>query len=176
MRDESLDEAIDRIASALTDVRATECLGSGVRTRLGPPPRVALWPVIVAGSALAVIVTVMILSRPQPAELPGRGQRDVVAGAVMPFAPLPVSVHAVAPGLGGDANLRVLTTDVTAPLHVDDSRMAIELPIGAEPLAVAALSVPPLPVPEIVRVPALDIAPLDIPELATKDRFKELLK
>jgi hypothetical protein len=177
MRNESLDEAVDRIASALTDVRATGELGRAVQMHLGAPSRVALWPVIAAGSALAVMVTVMILSRPQPTELSGGGEQpEIVAASVTPFAPLPVTVHRVAPELGRDANLPVVMADVIARLHVDDSRMTIELPAGTESLDVAALSVPPLPAPEIVHVPALDIAPLDVPELAATDRFKELLK
>jgi hypothetical protein len=146
---ETLDEAIDRVASTLTTVSSNAGIADRVRDRLDRrPSRGPLW--LVAATATGVLLATLLIDPKRGVERP--------AIEVTSTAP---AATAVAP----PRNEPSIPSDVEASgsgSAIRRTPVAIELP---PPPAIAALTVPSSLSVEELEVESLAIAPVDVAHL-----------
>jgi len=150
MNHETLDEIIDRVAGEWTAVAADLTLTARVRERMQLRRRPWLMPVLAAASMAGAIAVAVVLTggedtRPEVGDLSSR--------ALAPVATFPVTVPQ--PDL--------------SPTHFPAQRASAIVSMGEPPLAVPALIVAPLAMPEVAEIEPLHVAGLQIAEIDVDD-------
>lgn len=148
MTDETLDETLDRIAGEMTAVAADPSLASRVRQQMRQRYRPWLMPTLVTASMAGVLALSLIVTR--PAWQGGEPEARALSGrALAPLTPLAVAVPR------SDVSRRPVAAARPSPIAWLDEA----------PLAVAALIVPPLAMPEAGEIAPLHVESLQIAEI-----------
>ncbi len=167
MTNERLDEAIDRVARAMTTVPADPAFTARLTDRLSRATSYLPRWVLAAPAAAVVLLVTFLLSRPdsgRPASIAGAGQPGNVPAVT---SPRPIASAAsdtsstTARPLSSAGIQRIGTTrrtSATRPLEPADAEDAIP------PLNVAALTLEPLTLAD-VEVSLLDVASLEIADI-----------
>ena len=165
-RGETLDEAIDRVASSLTAVPADPSFGAGLQLRMQARPRIELNVLAgtLATAALALFALVL-----WPAGDVSIIESDRTAAA-LPATPPPAAITAPPTESPDASHVGAPTDNRTASVYeLGDVAAPMIAPLPApQQLAVEALHVEPLTV-AVVEVQALELtdltlAPIDAPE------------
>jgi hypothetical protein len=167
---ETLDEAIDRVAAAMTAVPADPGFGARLVPRLDAPARgVSTW--MVAAAAAAAIILSVWLVRPERSAVRPPQQASANQPAAPAVGPAPGVRAAEAPT--ATARPPMLATAAPAEPVAPIERTPVIAALGP----VETLTVDDLTLHELMIAPVdvahLDIETLDVPEIGTTDEPKE---
>jgi hypothetical protein len=148
MTHETVDDTLDRVAGEMTAVADNPMLSTRVRERMHRRARPWLLPALVAGSVAGVVALSVVLSH-LDGQSAGAEVHEVSGRTLAPVAPLAVSVPPA--DLSWTHSLAVPSAAIVS---VDET-----------PLAVAALVIAPLAMPEVAEIEPLRVASLQIADI-----------
>lgn len=172
MKNEHLDELIDRVAAELTAVSADPGFTGRLRARLHPRRARLSVSLLVVASAAAVLVAAVAMTLPGRLGESRQDNRPVASGAAPPVVTSSPNALLAEPTprpatRESDGNVRVRPRDIDVleppPLAMADS----------EATAIAPLAIEPLALPTVPELDPLDVPALEIAEIGASSDAKE---
>ena len=148
MTHETIDETLDRVAGEMTAVAGNPMLSARMRERMHRRARPWLLPALVAGSVAGVVALSVVLSHPDGRSA-GAEVHEVSGRALAPVAPFAAAVPQ--PDL--------------SPTRFPVAPAATIVSVDETPLAVTALVIAPLAMPEVAEIEPLRVASLEIDDI-----------
>lgn len=174
MKNESLDEAIDRVAAAMTVVSGDATASARVRRRLDARSAAGL-PLVAVAATLALVVAVGLTMWRWPGGGGVPSRAGLTGRNMLLMVPLRESI-----GANVDRSESVGQPHLArrGPAHeaiaVAQPAAGSEAEAQVTALVIDALEVVPLRIPEGPEIVSLHIAPLQVPELEASQPTKEM--